>query len=119
MKRKITVLLIGTCFTAALLAGCGQRMNGAQGQSGTSAQDTTGTQASGNGASNGTTQSSGTAITEEDAKMIALEQAGIARNLYALAGAQPAFRHVIGQEGHRFYAREGWAAFDEVTGWNS
>ena len=48
----------------------------------------------------------------------ALEQAGIARNLYALAGAQPAFRHVIGQEGHRFYAREGWAAFDEVTGWN-
>ena len=48
----------------------------------------------------------------------ALEQAEIARNLYALAGAQPAFRHVIGQEGHRFYAREGWAAFDEVTGWN-
>ena len=48
----------------------------------------------------------------------ALEQAEIARNLYALAGAQSAFRHVIGQEGHRFYAREGWAAFDEVTGWN-
>lgn len=46
----------------------------------------------------------------------ALEQAEIARNLYALAGAQSAFRHVIGQEGHRFYAREGWAAFDEVTG---
>lgn len=80
MKRKITVLLIGTCFTAALLAGCGQRMNGAQGQSGTSAQDTTGTQASGNGASNGTTQSSGTAITEEDAKTIALDQAGIAES---------------------------------------
>ena len=49
----------------------------------------------------------------------ALEQAEIARNLYALAGAQSAFRHVIGQEGHRFYAREGWAAFDEATGWNS
>ena len=48
----------------------------------------------------------------------ALGQAGIARNLYALAGAQSASRHVTGQEGPRFYAREGWAAFDEVTGWN-
>lgn len=78
MKRKITALLIATCFAATLLAGCGQRMNGAQGQSGTSAQNTSGTQSSDNGTSNGTTQNSGTTITEEDAKTIALEQAGIA-----------------------------------------
>ena len=53
-------------------------MNGAQGQSGTSAQnDTSNDQNSGNVTSNGTAQSSGTAITEEDAKTIALNQAGI------------------------------------------
>ena len=47
----------------------------------------------------------------------ALEQAEIARSLYERAGAAHAFWHVIGQEGHRFYAREGWAAFDAITGW--
>ncbi len=95
MKKKITALLIGTCFTAALMSGCGQRIDGTlqtqgqsgtqqtQGQSGTSTQDNAaGAQNSGNGttqnSNNGTTQNSGTSITEADAKTIALNQAGIA-----------------------------------------
>ena len=44
-------------------------------------------------------------------------QADITRSLYEQAGAAGAFRHVVGQEGHRFYADLGWAAFDQVTGW--
>ena len=44
-------------------------------------------------------------------------QADITRRAYAAAGAQDKFEHVIGPEGHRFYADLGWAAFDRVTGW--
>lgn len=47
----------------------------------------------------------------------AKEQAEIARQLYRDAGAEDLFRHVIGQEGHRFYAADAWPVFDEVTGW--
>ena len=47
----------------------------------------------------------------------ALEQAEIARTLYAAAGAPDRFRHVVGPEGHRFYAAQGWPVFDELTGW--
>ena len=45
----------------------------------------------------------------------ALEQAEIARTLYAAAGAPDRFRHVVGPEGHRFYAAQGWPVFDELT----
>ena len=44
-------------------------------------------------------------------------QADITRRAYAAAGAQDKFEHVIGPEGHRFYADLGWEAFDRVTGW--
>lgn len=47
----------------------------------------------------------------------ALEQADIAKAAYAAAGASARFEHVVGQAGHRFYAEQGWAAFDRVTGW--
>ena len=47
----------------------------------------------------------------------ALVQAEIARELYAAANAPTNFRHVVGPEGHRFYAAQGWPAFDELTGW--
>ena len=49
----------------------------------------------------------------------AREQAAIAQSLYEASGAPRAFRHVIGPEGHRFYAALGWQAFDEVTGWKN
>jgi len=47
----------------------------------------------------------------------AKQQAAIACGLYADARAPEKFRHVIGPEGHRFYAAIGWPAFDELTGW--
>ncbi len=48
----------------------------------------------------------------------AVEQYEIAREqYYARAHAQEAIVHVIGQGGHRFYAKEGWQAFDDVTQW--
>lgn len=47
----------------------------------------------------------------------AVKQAEIARCLYEASGAPQNFRHVIGPEGHRFYAALGWPAFDELTGW--
>ena len=47
----------------------------------------------------------------------AKEQADIARRYYAAAGASDHFEHIIGPEGHRFYAALGWPAFDKVTGW--
>jgi len=47
----------------------------------------------------------------------AREQAQLTQSLYAAAGAADHFRHVVGAEGHRFYADEGWKAFDELTGW--
>ncbi len=49
----------------------------------------------------------------------AKEQAEIARGLYRDAGAEDKFRHIIGPEGHRFYASLGWPAFDDVTGWRT
>ena len=49
----------------------------------------------------------------------AKEQATIAQSLYKASGVPNAFRHVIGPEGHRFYADLGWKAFDEVTGWKN
>ena len=33
------------------------------------------------------------------------------------AGAPDKVRHVVGPEGHRFYAAQTWPVFDEVTGW--
>lgn len=47
----------------------------------------------------------------------AKEQFEITRGLYAAAGAEAKLRHVVGPEGHRFYAAIGWKAFDELTGW--
>ena len=47
----------------------------------------------------------------------AKEQADVARMYYAAAGAPEKFEHVIGPEGHRFYAALGWPAFDRLTGW--
>lgn len=41
----------------------------------------------------------------------------VAQKLYEVAGAPDKIRHVIGPEGHRFYAALAWQAFDEVTGW--
>ena len=47
----------------------------------------------------------------------AKEQMEIARGLYEAADASDAVRHVIGQQGHRFYAAQAWPVFDELTGW--
>lgn len=47
----------------------------------------------------------------------AREQVEIARPVYEAAGAADKIRHVIGPEGHRFYAALAWPVFDEVTGW--
>ena len=44
-------------------------------------------------------------------------QMAIARDYYALAGAESLCRHVVGPEGHRFYAALGWPVFDEITLW--
>ena len=41
----------------------------------------------------------------------------VARRLYAQAGAPDKVRHVIGPEGHRFYAALTWPVFDELTNW--
>ena len=41
----------------------------------------------------------------------------VAQRLYAAAGAPDSVRHVIGAEGHRFYAADGWPVFDALTGW--
>lgn len=38
--------------------------------------------------------------------------------LYAVAGTPDMCRHIVGPEGHRFYAALGWPAFDALTGWN-
>lgn len=47
----------------------------------------------------------------------AKEQADVARAYYAAANASDMFEHVIGPEGHRFYAALGWPVFDKLTGW--
>jgi len=44
-------------------------------------------------------------------------QMKIAKELYAAAGRENMVRHVVGAEGHRFYAADAWPVFDEVTGW--
>ena len=41
----------------------------------------------------------------------------VAEKLYAAAGVPDKVRHVVGPEGHRFYAAQTWPVFDEVTGW--
>ena len=47
----------------------------------------------------------------------AKEQMDIARVVYEAAGAKDKICHVIGLEGHRFYAAQGWPVFDDLTGW--
>ncbi len=47
----------------------------------------------------------------------AKEQADVARMYYAAAGVPDQFEHVIGPEGHRFYAALSWPVFDRLTGW--
>lgn len=41
----------------------------------------------------------------------------IAARVYRELGAEDKLRHVIGPEGHRFYAALSWPVLDEVTGW--
>ena len=47
----------------------------------------------------------------------AKEQADIARAYYKAAGVPDKFEHVVGPEGHRFYAALGWPVFDRLTSW--
>lgn len=47
----------------------------------------------------------------------AREQVEVARVVYEALGAGAKLRHVIGPEGHRFYAAQSWPVFDEITGW--
>ncbi|MBQ2977168.1 MAG: acetylxylan esterase [Clostridia bacterium] len=47
----------------------------------------------------------------------AKDQEKIARRVYEAAGAGDMLRHVIGPEGHRFYAALAWPVFDELTNW--
>lgn len=47
----------------------------------------------------------------------AKEQVEIARAYYQAAGCPGNIEHVVGPEGHRFYAALGWPAFDRLTGW--
>ena len=42
---------------------------------------------------------------------------GVTESLYKAAGAENMCRHIIGPEGHRFYAALGWPVFNELTGW--
>ena len=48
----------------------------------------------------------------------AKEQFDLARSLYyEPLGAEKSVRHVIGSEGHRFYADLAWPVFETVSGW--
>ena len=47
----------------------------------------------------------------------AKEQADVARGLYQAAGVPDMFAHVVGAQGHRFYAADAWPVFDRLTGW--
>ena len=47
----------------------------------------------------------------------AVEQVKIASRLYNRMGAGDKLRHVIGPEGHRFYAALAWPEFASATGW--
>ena len=47
----------------------------------------------------------------------AKEQADVTRVAYRAASAADRFEHVVGKEGHRFYAADAWPVFDRLTGW--
>ncbi len=49
----------------------------------------------------------------------AKEQMDIARAYYQAAGSPGAIEHVIGPEGHRFYAALAWPVFDRLTEWKT
>lgn len=49
----------------------------------------------------------------------AKEQADVTRAAYRAAGVPELFEHVVGAEGHRFYAADAWPVFDRLTGWRS
>ena len=40
------------------------------------------------------------------------------KKIYAAAGVPDNCAHVIGAEGHRFYADDAWPVFKKLTGWN-
>lgn len=48
----------------------------------------------------------------------AKKQFEITKTIYNAAGAMDRCVHVVGSEGHRFYAAQGWPEFDGLTGWN-
>ncbi len=48
----------------------------------------------------------------------AAEQVALARQLYREAGTPDKIQHIIGPEGHRFYAALSWPVFDELTRWH-
>lgn len=43
----------------------------------------------------------------------------VTKTLYRAAGSPYACRHIIGGEGHRFYAADAWPVFHELTGWKA
>ncbi|MBQ4089310.1 MAG: acetylxylan esterase [Clostridia bacterium] len=47
----------------------------------------------------------------------ARKQYAVANSIFEAAGASDKCVHVIGSEGHRFYAALGWPAFNGLTGW--
>ncbi len=47
----------------------------------------------------------------------AKEQLTITRKVYEATNAEDKMSHVVGNEGHRFYAAQGWPEFDRLTGW--
>ncbi len=47
----------------------------------------------------------------------AKEQFEITKQVYRAAGAEDKAAHVVGAEGHRFYAADSWGVFDALTGW--
>ena len=40
------------------------------------------------------------------------------KKVYKKAGCEDNCTLVVGEEGHRFYAEQGWMAFKEISGWN-
>ncbi len=49
----------------------------------------------------------------------AKEQFALAQELYySPIGAADSIKHVVGAQGHRFYAADAWPVFDALTGWN-
>ncbi len=45
------------------------------------------------------------------------EQFVVAKEIYGAAGAADKIAHVVGAQGHRFYADDSWGIFDTLTGW--